>query len=339
MKSIFDFTLEELEEIFIQIGFKKYNALQIFDWIYKKNVYDICKMSNLGVKFKEYLNENFDFKLLTLVTSHKEKSSEKFLFLLDDGNTIEVVLLHHGYGKSLCVSTQVGCNMNCSFCASGKLKKLRNLTTSEMAREFLTVEKLIDSRISSVVLMGIGEPFDNYGSVIKFVNLLINPKGISLAQRKITISTCGIVPKIYEFSELKNQVNLAISLHAADNDTRNMLMPINKVYNIDKILDAVNYYIYKTNRRVTIEYILIDKINDTEEDAKKLVKLLKGKLVYVNVIPYNETSLCNYKRSKEESIDKFCEILKRNHIDVTKRKEMGSNLNGACGQLKANNSL
>lgn len=339
MKSIFDYTLEELEEIFVKANFKKYNASQVFDWIYKKKVYNLDEMSNLNANFKTYLKENFDFELLKLITSHKEKSSEKFLFELEDKNTIEVVLLHHGYGKSLCVSTQVGCNMNCSFCASGRLKKVRGLTTSEMVRELLSVEELINSRISSVVLMGIGEPFDNYNNVIKFVNLLINPKGISIAQRKITISTCGVVPKIYEFALLKNQVNLAISLHAADDEKRNELMPINNVYNIEKLFEAIDYYIEKTNRRVTIEYILIDKVNDTLDDALKLVKLLKNRLVYVNVIPYNETNLSNYKRSSEENINKFCEILKKNNIDVTKRKEMGSNLNGACGQLKANSGL
>ena len=336
-KSIFNYTIEELEDIFIQNGFKKYNASQVFDWIYRKAVFDIEKMTNLSLEFKKYLSDNFSFELLKIVARNKEKSSEKFLFELNDKNTIEVVLLHHGYGKSLCVSTEIGCNMNCSFCASGRIKKIRNLEAFEMVAQLLTIQKTINARISSVVLMGIGEPFDNYDNVIKFVNLLINQKGISIAQRKVVISTCGIVPKIYEFAKFKPQVNLAISLHSSSDEVRNKLMPINKVYNIEKLFKALDYYIENTNRRVSIEYILIDGVNDSKEDALRLVKLLKNKLVYVNVIPYNETKLCGYKRSSDENIDIFLSILKKNGIDVTKRKEMGSGVNGACGQLKANN--
>lgn len=229
--------------------------------------------------------------------------------------------------------------MNCSFCASGRLKMIRGLTTSEMVRELLTVESLIKSRISSVVLMGIGEPFDNYDNVIKFVNLLINPKGISIAQRKVTISTCGIVPKIYEFADIKNQVNLAISLHAADDEKRNKLMPINNVYNIQKLFEAVDYYIGKTNRRVTIEYIMLAGINDSEKCALELAKLVKGKLMYVNLIPYNETSNLSMKRSNDFQIKCFYDILKMNNVNVTIRKEFGGNVSAACGQLRAEDAM
>ena len=244
--------------------------------------------------------------------------------------------MEHDYGNSLCISSEVGCNMNCSFCESGRIKKQRDVTSGEMVLEIMKIEEDIGIRISHVVLMGIGEPFDNYNNVIDFVNIVNNPYGINLGSRHITISTCGIVPKIYEFADLPYQVNLAISLHAPNDNLRTKLMPINKVYDLDSLIKSIKYYINKTNRRVTFEYIMLDNINDTKENAMELSKLLHGLNCYVNLIPYNETNtLKGYKRSNKDKILKFYDTLKKNNINVTIRREFGRHISAACGQLKS----
>lgn len=336
MKSIFNFTFEKLVNFLELNNFKKYNATQIFEWIYKKKIYDINKMSNLGKELKEFLKENFSFDMLEIIKKEESNDTNKYLLKLFDDNKIECVLMKHNYGNSLCVSSEVGCNMGCAFCESGRLKKVRNLETYEMLCQLLTIENVEKIKIDSVVVMGIGEPFDNYNNLVDFINILIDQKAVMISQRKITISTCGLVPKIYEFADLHNSVNLAISLHAPNDKIRNMIMPISKVYNIKELFDAINYYIQQTNRKVTIEYILLDNINDTKECAEELSKLLKGKLVYVNLIPYNSTTHFEFKRSKDFKIKSFYDILKKNNIDVITRKEMGSKITGACGQLRAN---
>ncbi|MBQ3142352.1 MAG: 23S rRNA (adenine(2503)-C(2))-methyltransferase RlmN, partial [Bacilli bacterium] len=298
MKSVFDLTYDNLLKILLENNFKKYNADQIFEWIYKKKVYDVDKMSNLSENLKKFL-KTYSFNMLEIIEKEKSPLTNKYLLKLFDTNTIECVLMKHDYGNSLCVSSQVGCNMNCAFCESGRLKKVRNLSVSEMVLQVLTIEKEEKIRIDSVVVMGIGEPFDNFDNIIDFVSLLTHQKGITIAQRKISVSTCGLVPKIYEFADIKNQVNLAISLHAPNDEIRNKIMPISKVYNLKELFKAIDYYIDKTNRRVTIEYILLDNVNDTKECALELANLLKGKLLYVNLIPYNETSNLTFKRSKD----------------------------------------
>ena len=285
MESIFNYTEDELLEILLKNGFKKYNKDQIIDWIYKKKVYDFDMMSNLSKNLIMFLKDNFEIKLLNIETYEESSDTKKYLLKLDDGNKIECVLMYHDYGKSLCVSTQVGCNMSCAFCESGRLKKVRNLSTSEMVLELLTVENDIKERIDNIVIMGIGEPFDNYENFEKFITILTNPKMIELGSRKITVSTCGLVPKIYEFADLKTQVNLAISLHAPNNELRSKLMPVNKRYRIEELMASIKYYLNKTNRRVTIEYIMLKNVNDSVKDAQELAKLLKGILVYVNIIP------------------------------------------------------
>ena len=259
----------------------------------------------------------------------------KFLFELSDGNKIEAVLMKHDYGNSLCVSSQVGCNMGCSFCESGRLKKVRNLEVSEMVLQILEVEKILGIRISHLVLMGIGEPFDNYKNVMDFISIINEPKGIDLGARHITVSTCGIVPKILEFMNNGKQVNLAISLHAPNNEIRDKLMKINHAYKIEEVIEAVKKYIEKTKRRVTFEYILLQGVNDSEACAKELARLLKGINCYVNLIPYNETSHLEYKKSSKEVIDKFYNMLKKEGINVTVRREFGSKISAACGQLRA----
>ena len=335
MESIFNYTEDELLEILLKNGFKKYNKDQIIDWIYKKKVYDFDMMSNLSKNLIMFLKDNFEIKLLDIETFEKSNDTKKYLLKLNDNNKIECVLMYHDYGKSLCVSTEVGCNMGCAFCESGRLKKVRNLTTSEMVLELLTVENDINDRIDNVVIMGIGEPFDNYDNFEKFISILTNPKMIELGSRKITVSTCGLVPKIYEFADLKTQVNLAISLHASNDELRCKLMPINRRYKIKELIEAIKYYLNKTNRRVTIEYIMLKNVNDSVKDAQELAKLLKGLLVYVNIIPYNETENNDFKRSDNVQIKKFYDILINNGINATIRREFGSTVSAACGQLRA----
>ncbi len=333
MRSIFDVTLSELEDILTENGFKKFNATQVFEGVYKQKVHSFDDITNISKDLKAYLDSNFSLKYLNILTALESEDANKYLLEVE-GSTVEVVLMKQSYGNSLCISSQIGCNMSCAFCESGRLKRLRNLTASEMVLEVLTIERAINERIGNVVVMGIGEPFDNYDNLVKFLNILTCPKGIDLGSRKITVSTCGLVPKIKEFASLNTQVNLAISLHAPNDKIRNELMPINKAYNIEKLMEAIDYYIKKTNRRVTIEYILLNNINDSLENAKELANLLKGKLVYVNLIPYNSTS-SSFTRSSKNRIEEFFDYLTKAGINVQKRREMGKNIKGACGQLKA----
>ncbi len=333
--NIYDFTLEELESFLIENGFKKYNATQIIEWIYEKDVKDFNKMTNLSRNLISFLNEKFIFGDLKIITVEKSKLANKYLLELSDQNKIECVLMNHDYGYSLCVSSQVGCNMGCSFCESGRLKKVRDLTLGELVGQVIAVSKNENKRISSIVVMGIGEPFDNYENIKRFISVVTNNKMIGIGQRHLTISTCGLVPKIYEFADLETGVNLAISLHAPNNEIRDKIMKINKAYKIEDIMGALDYYISKTNRRVTIEYIMLEGINDSDACAYELANLLKNKLVYVNLIPYNETSNFAMKRSNDFKIKSFYDILKMNNVNVTIRKEMGGNLSAACGQLRA----
>lgn len=336
MKNIYGFTLSKLEIYFQEKGEKKYKATQIFEWLYKKRIQSFDEMKNISKFTILDLKENFKLENLTLLQKQEDIDVCKFLFELSDGNKIEAVLMKHDYGNSLCISSQVGCNMGCSFCESGRLKKVRNLEPSEMVLQILQVEKELGIRVTHLVLMGIGEPFDNYDNVMEFISIINEPKGIALGARHVTISTCGIVPKILEFMNHGKQVNLAISLHAPNNTIRDSIMKINHVYKIEEVIDAVRKYIEKTNRRVTFEYILLRDINDSEADAIELSKLLSGLNCYVNLIPYNETSHIEYRKSKKETILKFYDTLKKNCINVTIRKEFGSKVSAACGQLRAN---
>ncbi len=327
--------LSELEDFLLSNNEKKFRATQIIDWLYVKRVNSFSEMTNLSKELISKLNDNFYFDKLEIIKKQEDKDVSKFLFKLSDNNLIEAVLMNHDYGNSLCVSSQVGCNMGCKFCESGRLKKIRNLETSEMVEQILMIEKEIGKRISHVVVMGIGEPFDNFDNLVSFIEIINLQKGINLGSRHITVSTCGIVPKIYEFSKLPYQVNLAISLHAPTNEIRDKIMPINKVYKIEELMKAIVDYSKVSNRRVTFEYIMLDGINDTEECAYELSNLLKGMNCYVNLIPYNETNNIGFKRSKSVKIDKFYDILKKNNINVTIRKEFGSKISAACGQLRS----
>ena len=333
--NIYDFTKEELENYLIEKGFKKFNATQIIEWIYEKKVYNFNEMTNLSKKLIDFLNENFKISLPKVVLVEKSPLANKYLLELKDKNRIECVLMNHDYGYSLCVSSEVGCNMGCSFCESGRLKKVRDLTLDELVGQVICVRNYENVRIDSIVMMGIGEPFDNFNNVKRFIDVVINPKMINVGQRHLTISTCGLVPKIYDFADLKTGVNLAVSLHAPNNEIRDKIMKINHAYKIEELFKAIDYYILKTNRRVTIEYIMLEGINDSDKCAQELANLVKGRLMYVNLIPYNETSHFELKRSNNFKIKSFYDILKSNNINVTIRKEMGGNLSAACGQLRA----
>ena len=336
MKNIYDLTYQELEKYLININEKKYRASQIFDFLYVKRVNKFEEMTNLSKELINKLNTDFEVKKIEIVKEEQDKDVNKYLFKLNDNNYIESVLMRHDYGLSLCVSSEVGCNMGCIFCESGRLKKVRNLYSYEIVLQILMIEELIKERISHIVIMGIGEPFDNYENIINFIKIINDQKGINIGSRHITVSTCGIIPKIKEFSNEEFQVNLAISLHAPNNELRNKIMPINKVYPLENLIEELKLYIKKTNRRVTFEYIMLEGINDSEKEANELINLIRGMNCYVNLIPYNESSNFTLKRSKNDKIMEFYDILKKGKINVTIRREFGSNISAACGQLRSN---
>lgn len=335
MKNIYGIRKSELEEFLLSNGFKKFAATQIYEWLYDKRVNDFKCMTNISKDLINLLIENFSLNDIELLAHLNDDLADKFLFKLKDEQKIEAVLMHHDYGNSLCISTQVGCNMGCAFCESGRLKKVRNLESYEMVMQILEVEKILNLKISHVVLMGIGEPFDNYDNVIRFVDIINEPKGLALGSRHITISTSGLIPSIEKFINYDKQVNLAISLHAPNDELRSKIMPINKAYPLKDLMKTLKKYIEKTNRRVTFEYIMLKDINDTIDCAKELANLVKGMNCYINLIPYNETSHIEFKKSSKEQIVTFYDILKKNNINVTIRKEFGSKLNAACGQLRS----
>lgn len=335
MNNIYNYKLDELEDYFLSIGEKKFKARQIYDWLYIKNVNDFYKMTNINKSLQEKLSNTFSLEFIKIIKKQENELTSKYLFLLLDGNYIEAVLMRHDYGISVCVSSQVGCNMGCKFCESGRLKKVRDLEAYEIVEQIILIQNDIKERIDSVVIMGIGEPFDNYDNIMKFIRIINNPFGINIGARHITVSTSGLVPKIKKFMNEDLQVNLAISLHAPSDEIRNRIMPVNKAYSISELIDTLKKYIKKTNRRVTIEYVMLNSVNDSYEDAISLANLLRGMNVYVNLIPYNETSHIEFKKSSKDVIMKFYDTLKKNGINVTIRREFGSGIDAACGQLRA----
>ena len=337
MRNIYDLTIKELEAYFISIGEKSFRSIQVYEGLYKKRLSSFDDMTNISKNLREKLKADFELSKIKILVKQHGENVNKYLFELEDGNKIESVVMFHDYGTSICVSSQVGCNMTCAFCESGRLKKVRTLKSYEIVQQILLVEEDIKKRITHVVVMGIGEPFDNYNNVMNFVKIINCGKGIDIGSRHITISTCGVVPGIKKFMEEEGQVNLAISLHAPNDELRNKLMPINRAYPLEELMNAIKEYISKTNRRVTFEYIMLEDINDSEKEAKELIKLLKGINCYVNLIPYNETANIGFKRTKEWKILKFYDILKSNKINTTIRKEFGGKVDAACGQLRANN--
>ena len=333
--NIYGITIDKLEEYFDSIGSKRFHAKQLYRWLYDKKINSFDEITDMKKDEIELIKKDFDMSLIKMVKVEKDKDTRKYLFELNDKEHIEAVLMLHDYGKSVCISSEVGCNMGCKFCESGRRKKVRELDTYEMVEQILLIEEELGEKITHVVIMGIGEPFDNYDNVINFIKIINNNYGLSIGARHITVSTCGIIPKIEEFSNLELQVNLAISLHAPNNEIRNKIMPINKVYPIDKLIPCIHEYFNKTNRRVTIEYIMLEGINDSNECALELSKLLKGLNCYVNLIPYNETENIGFKRTKMIQIASFYDILKKNGINVTIRREFGGKITAACGQLRS----
>jgi 23S rRNA (adenine2503-C2)-methyltransferase len=335
--SIYNYSRDRLDQYFIANGSPKFRSTQVFEAIYKQRLTDFSQMTNFKRDFIAKLTEDFGFpvlKTVTVQTSNDE--TKKYLFELEDGNLIETVLMKQSYGYSVCVTSQVGCNMGCAFCASGTTKKIRNLEPSEMVLQVLTIDsylKLEEKRVSHVVIMGIGEPFDNYDNVIEFVKIINDGKGLEIGSRHISVSTCGIVPKIYEFAEVPLQINLAISLHFATNEKRSKYMGINKTYNLEDLKKALKYYYSRTNRRLTFEYILLDGINDTLDDARDLAEFVREFNSYVNLIPYNQTAGV-FKRSTEKKAHIFFDYLMKNKINVTLRREQGHDIDAACGQLR-----
>ena len=335
MKNIKNYNLPELKEEFVSIGEKPFRAEQVFKWIYEQNVTSFDEMTNLSLELREKLKENYTLNAFKILK--KQKSSDgtiKYLFDVLDENGVETVLMKYHHGYSLCVSSQIGCKMGCKFCASTGIPFIRNLSSGEIVEELLAVQRDENIKISNVVFMGIGEPLDNYENVVNAIRILNNQKGLNIGARHISISTSGLVPKIYKLAEENIQCTLSISLHATTDEKRSSMMPINNRYNIEELLQACKDYIAKTNRRISFEYALAKDNNDNLEDAKRLVKLLKGMLCHVNLIPINKIENGNYTKSSNENILKFRDYLNDHGIVATVRRELGSDIDAACGQLR-----
>lgn len=345
-QSIYDLTRNELIEWFLAHGEKKFRATQVWEWLYRKRANSFSEMTNLSKNLITVLEENFAFDVLEQkVIQEASDGTVKYLFELSDGMLIETVLMRQKYGLSVCVTTQVGCNIGCTFCASGLLKKQRDLTAGEIVSQVMKVQKYFDARnmderVSHVVVMGIGEPFDNYNNVLDFLHIINDDLGLAIGARHITVSTSGLANKIREFAENDMQVNLAISLHAPNDEVRTSIMRINRSFPIAKLFEAIDYYVETTNRRVTFEYIMLSGVNDQINHARELAALLKDKkkLAYVNLIPYNPVSEHDqYSRSSKATVLAFYDILKKNGINCVIRQEHGTDIDAACGQLRSKN--
>lgn len=330
------YSLDELKEYLNSIGEKPFRAKQIYEWLHQKLVECFDDMTNISNNLKEKLNNDFYIQSLEMVQvlTSKIDGTQKFLFRLNDGNVIESVLMRYKHGNSVCISTQVGCRMGCRFCASTLDGLVRNLKPSEMLEEIYYIQRYSKERVSNIVLMGSGEPMDNFDNVLSFVKAISDENGLHISQRNITISSCGLAEKIKELADSNVQVTLALSLHAADDETRKQLMPIAYKYSIREVLEACQYFFDKTGRRITFEYSLVAGVNDTKEEAAKLVHLIKGMNCHVNLIPVNPIKERDFKRSTKVNIASFKGHLEKNGINATVRREMGSDIQGACGQLR-----
>ena len=335
MKNIKEYNIDELKEEMKNIGEKPFRAEQIFKWIYQEKVKEFSEMTNISLELRKKLEENYTMCNFKIIKKQESKDGTiKYLFDVLDGNAIETVLMRYHHGNTVCVSSQIGCKMGCKFCASTGIAFIRNLTSGEIVEQILAVEQDTKERISNVVFMGIGEPFDNYDNVVKAIRLINNPKGLNIGARHISISTSGIVPKIYQLAEENIQCTLSISLHATNNEKRSSMMPVNNAYPIEELMKACKEYIKKTNRRISFEYALAKDNNDNLEDAKELVKLLKGMLCHVNLIPINKIENGKFTKSTNENIMKFRDYLNEHGIVATIRRELGSDIDAACGQLR-----
>lgn len=338
MKNIKDYNLDELREELINMGEKKFRAEQIFKWIYKEKVKSFDEMTNLSIELREKLKENYTMCNYNILKKQESKDgTKKYLFDVLDENAIETVLMQYHHGKTVCVSSQIGCKMGCKFCASTGIQFVRNLTAGEIVEQILAVEQDINDKISNIVFMGIGEPLDNYDNVIKAIKIMNNPKGLEIGTRHISISTSGLVPRIYDLANEKIQCTLSISLHATTDEKRSSMMPVNNRYNIEELMKACKDYIKITNKRISFEYALAKDNNDNLEDAQRLVDLLKGMLCHVNLIPINKIENGKFSKSTNENILKFRDFLNEHGIVATVRRELGSDIDAACGQLRRKN--
>ncbi|MGD6879437.1 23S rRNA (adenine(2503)-C(2))-methyltransferase RlmN [Bacillus infantis] len=337
--SIYSLQLDELKDWLKDNNEKAFRAAQIFEWLYQKRVASFEDMTNLSKALRDKLNESFTLTTLkTLIQQTSSDGTIKFLFELHDGYSIETVLMRHEYGNSVCVTTQVGCRIGCTFCAStlGGLK--RNLEAGEIVAQVVKVQQALDEtdeRVSSVVIMGIGEPFDNYDHMMSFLRIINHDDGLNIGARHITVSTSGIIPKIYKFADENMQINFAVSLHAPNTEIRSRLMPINRAYKLPDLMEAIRYYVDKTGRRVSFEYGLFGSVNDQVEHAEELASLIKGLKCHVNLIPVNYVPERDYVRTPKDQIFAFEKALKNRGVNVTIRREQGHDIDAACGQLRA----
>ncbi len=343
MLNLYGYTIEKLEKQMELEGQKKYRATQLFKWIYEKKAKTFDEMSDVSKSFREVLNEKYSLYKPTIFKKQVSNDGTiKLLLELEDGNKVETVLMRYNYGDVACVTSEVGCNMGCAFCASGLLKKKRVLEVHEIVGQVLVLNDILDEegngeRITHVVVMGTGEPFDNYDNVMDFVRIINHPHSLAIGARHITVSTCGIPDKIRQYAHEGLQINLAISLHAPNDEIRNKIMPISLKHPMNELMDAVKYYEKEADRRVTFEYILLGGLNDSLENAKELARLIKGTKAYVNLIPYNPIKELKYIRSSNETIHAFMNMLLSCGVNATIRKEFGTDIDAACGQLRAKN--
>ena len=338
MKNIKNYNLDELKQELINLGEKPFRAEQIFKWIFEENVTSFDEMTNISLELREKIKKEYTLCIFNIIK--KQVASDgtiKYLFDVLDGNAIETVLMKYHHGYSICVSSQIGCKMGCKFCASTGIAFIRSLTSGEIVEQLLAVERDEKIKISNVVFMGIGEPLDNYENVVNAIRIINNQKGINIGARHISVSTSGLVPKIYKLAEENIQCTLSISLHATTDEQRSKMMPVNNLYNIEELLQACKDYIAKTNRRISFEYALAKENNDNLEDAKRLVKLLKGMNCHVNLIPINKIENGSFDKSSNENIMKFRDYLNNHGIVATIRRELGSDIDAACGQLRRKN--
>ena len=338
MKNIKDYDLEDLKQELISIGEKGFRAEQIFKWLYQEKVKSFDEMTNLSLELREKLKNNYticNYNILKKLES--SDGTKKYLFDILDGNIIESVLMEYHYGKSVCVSSQVGCKMGCKFCASTGIPFVRNLTAGEIVEQILAIEQDTGEKISNIVFMGIGEPLDNYDNVIKAIRILNNPKGLGIGARHISVSTSGLVPRIYDLAKENIQCTLSVSLHASNSEKRSSMMPVNNRYSVEELIKACKDYIAMTNKRISFEYALAKDNNDNMQDAKELANLLKGMLCHVNLIPINKIENGKFTKSSNENIIKFRDYLNDHGIVATIRRELGSDIEAACGQLRRKN--
>ena len=340
MKDIKSMCLSEIEEEFKELLLPKYRARQVYDWL-SKGVKNFDEMTNISKSLREMLKSNYVILGVEIEKKFESNLDDtvKYLFRLHDNEFIEAVLMKYNHGYSMCISTQVGCKMGCKFCATGKSGFLRNLEPSEMLSQIQVAQHDNDIRISNIVLMGMGEPLDNYKNVLKFLMLVSDSNGMNIGMRHISLSTCGLVDKMFDLANEGFQLTLSVSLHAPNDEIRNQIMPVNRRWNVDELIKACKDYIEKTNRRISFEYAMINELNDTQQCAEELSRLLKGMLCHVNLIPINNVEGSIYEKSNEKRLRRFVDTLKRNRINVTVRRTLGADISASCGQLRRNNVL